>query len=444
MAICRGRLVVRHSCRPGWGPRLASARDGCGGNRRGGCTRGAALEIISSSLVSWLWRLAPAVPRASPGGARRFRRRRWWDGECQRLWTERQQSFCLWRSRPTPESREHFRRARNRFGHAVRVARRGYWSSVACRVSSIAGSDFCRAARLVRREFQGSSNAPPSSMLDPGSGVPLTPEQTSAHWPSHFATAAQACATLASAPLTRQVRRCVRRLHRAAAAPDRLDFLFSAGDLAAARRCVQSSSAPGEDRLPYAPFCVDWEPWNAALLAFFNLVLRFGRVPPSWLRGVVVPLPKPGDPCCFDNWRPITLLSCVSKLFERLALPRLSEFLDPGLADCQAGFRFGADEQARLLLEALRLRAHLPGHRRTLVAFVDIRKAYDSVWRDGLLVKLWARGVRGRLWALCAALLGDTSARVRVGGSLSREWAEGRGVRQGAILSPLLFLVFIW
>jgi hypothetical protein len=154
-----------------------------------------------------------------------------------------------------------------------------------------------------------------------------------------------------------------------------------------------------------------------ALLDFFNLVLRFGQVPSAWLRGVVVPLPKPGEARCYDNWRPIMLLSCISKLFERMLLPRLTEHFDPGLADCQAGFRFGADEQAWMLFEALRLRSCIPVGRRTLVAFVDIRKAYDSIWRDGLLVKLWSRGVRGRLWALCAAFFGDTPSFVRIGGA---------------------------
>ena len=163
-------------------------------------------------------------------------------------------------------------------------------------------------------------------MLDPRTGAELSPLQSIASWPTHFATAARSTSAPDSAPFSRRVRRCIRRMQIAADSPCDLDFIFSAGDLAGARGFVQSESTPGEDRLPYAPFCVDWEPWNAALLDFFNLVLQFGLVPSAWLRGVVVPVPKPGEPRCFDNWRPITLLSCLSKLFERMLLPRLSRF----------------------------------------------------------------------------------------------------------------------
>ena len=108
-----------------------------------------------------------------------------------------------------------------------------------------------------------------------------------------------------------------------------LDYAFTEPELLQARQAVSASTAPGEDGLPYACFCVDWQPWNQALLRFFNICLAWGLVPSGWKHGLVVPLPKPGDPSCYTNWRPITLLSCLSKLFERLMLPRLSRKYAP-------------------------------------------------------------------------------------------------------------------
>jgi hypothetical protein len=77
------------------------------------------------------------------------------------------------------------------------------------------------------------------------------------------------------------------------------------------------------------------------------------------------------------------------------------------------------------------------------VAFVDVRKAFDCVWRNGLLHKLRSRGCSGQLLLACAALLDGTSSALRLPSGLSASWIDVRGVRQGAILSPLEFLVFI-
>ena len=224
------------------------------------------------------------------------------------------------------------------------------------------------------------------------------------------------------------------------------------------RACAKLSegSAPGNDQLPYQLFKVSCPQWSSALLAFFNLLLRWGVVPSQWKIACVVLLQKGGDPRAFGNWRPISLLSCFGKLYERLLLARLAPLLDPGLSSAQAGFRFGPDEQAWLLCEAVRLRllgadqsgpprAALPRApaRRLFVAFVDVRKAFDCVWRSGLLHKLRSRGCSGKLLLACAALLDRTSSAVRLPSGLSAPWDDVRGVRQGAILSPLEFLVFI-
>ena len=118
--------------------------------------------------------------------------------------------------------------------------------------------------------------------------------------------------------------------------------------------------------------------------------------------------------------------------------------LNPLIADSRAGFRFGADEQAWLLYETLRLRQQLPrGLRHTYVTFVDIHKAYDTVWKEALLTKLWPLGVRGSFWRICEAMLADTSACARIGSGTTRDWQNSSGLRQGAIFSPIQFLVYI-
>ena len=137
----------------------------------------------------------------------------------------------------------------------------------------------------------------------------------------------------------------------------------------------------------------------------------------------------------FSNYRPISLLCCARKVFERLLLKRLFPRVNPLIDESQAGFRWGAEEQIYTLVETLRLRAR----KRTFFAFVDVRKAFDVAWRDAVLVKLAEAGVTGSTWRVLDDLLSGTSARVLVNGMMSESWDENAGVRQGNVLGPLLF-----
>ena len=111
----------------------------------------------------------------------------------------------------------------------------------------------------------------------------------------------------------------------------------------------------------------------------------------------------------------------------------------PLLVPCQAGFRWGSDEHVYALTETLRLRRGKP----TWCAFVDIRKAFDTVWRDAAFLKLSKAGIGGTLWHLVDEMISDRSCRVRVNGQLSPPWSEDHGVGQGCVLSPLLFSLVI-
>ena len=79
----------------------------------------------------------------------------------------------------------------------------------------------------------------------------------------------------------------------------------------------------------------------------------------------------------------------------------------------------------------------------TYVLFLDIRKAYDTVWRDGLLYKLYNKGVRGRYYKLLKAIYADSMSTVVCDGSESRAVLVHEGVRQGDPLSPILFNLYI-
>src|SRR6185437_14264826 len=142
-----------------------------------------------------------------------------------------------------------------------------------------------------------------------------------------------------------------------------------------------------------------------------------------------------------NDYRPITLTSCVGKLFEALLLVRLTAFSDANdlLVEEQGGFRAGRStlDQIFTLHEILTSRKERGTP--TFLAFLDARRAYDRVWRDGLLLRLLEAGVTGQTFKILQSMLTANKRQVVVGGEASDSFETTVGLPQGAVLSPWLY-----
>ena len=176
-----------------------------------------------------------------------------------------------------------------------------------------------------------------------------------------------------------------------------------------------------------------------ALWLIMNKAWRAEATPQDWKDGIICPIWKDGDKRDPLNYRGITLLCVAAKVFCLILNQRLSSWCEENgkMSDEQGGFRKGRGcvDQIFVLKEALRLRKG----KKTYACFVDIRKAYDRTWRNGLWQMLWNLGVRGRMWRVIQSLYSNTRAKVRLG-TLIRVVT---GLRQGCVLSPLLFDIFL-
>lgn len=216
---------------------------------------------------------------------------------------------------------------------------------------------------------------------------------------------------------------------------------FSREELCGALRGLRNTS-PGGDDIPYSFLSALDDSQSAALLSLFNASFHLGVLPESWKAGIVLPILKPGkDPSSLGSYRPITLLSCVGKLFERLLAARLSYVVESRslLFAGQCGFRPGLSTLDVLLRLEERIRAAQASRTICLVVHVDLASAFDKVWLDGLLYKLALSGIHGALARWLSAYLTDRSSCVRVHGIHSRSATPSAGVPQGAVLSPMLF-----
>ena len=154
------------------------------------------------------------------------------------------------------------------------------------------------------------------------------------------------------------------------------------------------------------------------------------------------PLDSPG------SFRPISLTSCVSKLFERIILSRLLFFLESNciLSPRQAGFRPGRSTLDQILYLSQSISDGFnkprPGSRKIL-STIDFSKAFDSVWHPALFHKLISAGLPPCFARWTQSFVSDRRASVVFQNHKSRFFRVRRGVPQGSVLGPVLFSLFI-
>ncbi|ETO08756.1 hypothetical protein RFI_28632 [Reticulomyxa filosa] len=184
-----------------------------------------------------------------------------------------------------------------------------------------------------------------------------------------------------------------------------------------------------------------------SLVILFGWSYRIGYFPKEWKKSNIVAIPKPDrDPSICKNYRPISLLSCVGKLMERIITMRLMKYLNENqmLQQNQAGFQSWHNTSELLLRLSESIHASFDKNGVTYAAMLDISAAYDSVWRDGLRYKMRNEfNLRGRLYWWIDSFLSDRSGKVVLNGTNSSIYEFNTGVPQGSSLSPLLFLLYI-
>ena len=179
----------------------------------------------------------------------------------------------------------------------------------------------------------------------------------------------------------------------------------------------------------------------------FNKMYNTGTFPIKWATAIVVPLYKKGEVNEADNYRGVSLLSITSKIFTGILNRRLYNWAEENekISREQAGFRKSYSTIDHIFTIYSMASNCLYGRKRGkfYVCFVDFKKAFDTVKRDKLWEVLDRQGVSGKMINSIRAMYNRVKAVVRYGSKMSEEINCPMGVRQGCLLSPLLFSLLI-
>ena len=179
---------------------------------------------------------------------------------------------------------------------------------------------------------------------------------------------------------------------------------------------------------------------------FFNLVFNTGIIPDEWSQGMISPIYKnKGDKANPDNYRGITILSCFGKLFTSVLNNRLNNYLENMnlLCEEQAGFRKKYRTTDHIFNLKCIIDLYLFRGKKLFCAFIDYKKAFDSVNRSLLWQKLLTHHIDGKMFKVIHSLYANAKSCVRLRHAKSEFFVSNVGVRQGENLSPILFSLFL-
>ena len=220
---------------------------------------------------------------------------------------------------------------------------------------------------------------------------------------------------------------------------------FTHQDISDLLKSIDISKAHGPDSVSGRMLKEAGDSIVPSLFRLFKLSLETCKFPNIWKLANVIPLYKKNNAETISNYRPVSLLSLVGKLLERVIFKYMYNFLKDNniITVKQSGFKPGDSTVCQLSQLYHMFSKALDEKKDIRIVFCDISKAFDRVWHDGILYKLNKIGISGKILSWFENYLSDRQQRVVINGENSNYGRIHAGVPQGSILGPLLFLVYI-
>ena len=210
-------------------------------------------------------------------------------------------------------------------------------------------------------------------------------------------------------------------------------------------RNLRNTKATGLDEISVFVLKLCASELSPSIAYLINLPLKSGKFPTQWKKAKIIPIHKSGDKDNPSNFRPISILPCVSKILERVVQRQIIAFLHENnlLSPAQSGFRPRHSTMSTLIKVTDDWLHAMDKKECTGTIFVDLKKAFDTVDWDILIGKINKLGITGLPSLWIKSYLSDRVSRTLVNNELSAESVITCGVPQGSLLGPLLFIIYI-
>ena len=172
-------------------------------------------------------------------------------------------------------------------------------------------------------------------------------------------------------------------------------------------------------------------------------IWRTGEWPTPWTQSLIITLPKKGNMQLCQYYRTISLISHSSKVMLEIILNRLKPQAEETIAEEQAGFRAGRSTTEQIFNLRILCEKYLQHQQNLYHVFIDFKKAFDRVWHAALWATMQKYNISANLVRTTKQLYDKATSAVQMNGSIGEWFRTTVAVRQGCLLSPTLFNIFL-
>ena len=397
------------------------------------------LEEEVTNFNNLLTKPAEVVFGKSRGNQKSKYNKPWWTTECARVVAQRRRAKKLMERRPTASNVMEFRRLSGKAKRIIKSAKRESWRRFCQSLSAETPSG---TIWKVIRSMNGKGKSSASDIPLEENGMLIPNASTKANI---LADQLEGIIGADPAAISEEEEETI-HLAKNSSFEDQFNRRFTLEELTENIRDLPSNKATGNDDVHNLFLKNLPDHTITELLGLINRSWRRSEVPASWRHSLVIPILKNGKPASEPNsYRPVSLISCVSKLMEKMVAGRLYWQLEKQnkLKNLQSGFRKGRSTEDLILKIEHTVRATLVNQKVNMSVFFDLKQAFDNVNHNLLLYKAAKAGINGRMLCWLEKFLDNRTFQYIIDNSKSQIKSIKRGLPQGSALSPLLFNIMM-